>query len=76
VVFESESRLLDVIARLRSNDIMPRRYFYPSLDTLQYLNDAKRCDVSRDIAKRIICLPVYPGLSTSQQQSIINLIEK
>jgi dTDP-4-amino-4,6-dideoxygalactose transaminase len=76
VLFKSESELLDVMARLRSKSIMPRRYFYPSLDTLQYLDNAYRCDISRDIARRIICLPIYPGLSSEQQIYIIKLIKK
>ncbi|MBD3843311.1 MAG: hypothetical protein IE909_15810, partial [Campylobacterales bacterium] len=37
VLFESEAQLLKVEAKLKQNNIIPRRYFYPSLDTLDYL---------------------------------------
>jgi dTDP-4-amino-4,6-dideoxygalactose transaminase len=74
VVFESESRLLHVIARLRSNDIMPRRYFYPSLDSLEYLSHRTPCEGSRDIASRILCLPMYANLEIKQLTRVIECI--
>lgn len=37
VLFSSEIELLKVERVLNENNIMPRRYFYPSLDTLSYL---------------------------------------
>lgn len=62
VVFESEKELLDVFERLKKIDVFPRRYFYPSLNTLPYLKDAVPCSVSEDIAVRIACLPLFVGL--------------
>jgi len=67
VLFESEEQLLKVVAKLKENYIMPRRYFYPSLDTLDYLQNDQVCLISRDIASRILCLPIYPGLTSSEQ---------
>lgn len=61
VVFKSESELLRVFSGLNSQDIYPRRYFYPSLNKLPYVN-GKPCPVSEDISKRIACLPLYVGL--------------
>ena len=74
VLFESEAQLLEVEAKLKDNDILPRRYFYPSLDTLDYLYTDQTCLVSRDIASRILCLPTYPGLSNNQLETITDLI--
>lgn len=62
VVFESEQDLLDSFARLAKLDIFPRRYFYPSLNTLPYLNERFSCPVSEDICSRIACLPLFVGL--------------
>ena len=42
VVFESEEILLNVKAHLEKNNIFPRRYFYPSLNKLNYI-DYKEC---------------------------------
>ena len=76
VLFDSEVELLKVEAKLKENQIIPRRYFYPSLDTLEYLNSKQVCKVSRDIASRILCLPIYPDLTTVEQQKIIEVLRK
>lgn len=75
VIFESESLLLEVQARLNEADIFPRRYFYPSLDTLPYIQSAPM-PVSRSISSRILCLPLYHGLSENEVTSIVNIINK
>jgi dTDP-4-amino-4,6-dideoxygalactose transaminase len=75
VLFESEAQLLQVEAKLKENNIIPRRYFYPSLDTLDYLQSNQACLISQDIASRILCLPIYPGLVVEQQQKVISVIK-
>jgi dTDP-4-amino-4,6-dideoxygalactose transaminase len=76
VLFKSEQELLNVEAKLKENDILPRRYFYPSLDTLDYLHNDQACLISRDIASRILCLPIYPGLDGIFQKNVIDLIKE
>lgn len=75
VLFESEQQLLKVEAKLKENDILARRYFYPSLDTLDYLQSDQACLISRDIASRILCLPIYPGLDLEQQFKITEVLK-
>ena len=76
ILFDSEEQLLKIEAKLKENDILPRRYFYPSLDTLSYLDSKQICNNSRDIASRILCLPIYPELSNSNVGNIIQIIKK
>ena len=76
VLFESEEQLLRIEAKLKEHDIFPRRYFYPSLDTLDYLQTNHPCLVSRDIASRILCLPIYSILSEFELNKIIKLIKE
>ena len=76
VLFESEEQLLKIEAKLKENDILPRRYFYPSLDTLSYLDSKQICSNSRDMASRILCLPIYPNLATSNVKNIIQIVKK
>ena len=76
VVFESEEELLKVQKVLNKKDIFPRRYFYPSLDTLEYIEPKQECKIARDISKRILCLPVYAELKKNEQKTIINFIKK
>ena len=70
IIFETEKELLNVISLMNRNNIKPRRYFYPSLNKLSYLNRIK-CKISEDISKRILCLPLYYDLSDNQLDSII-----
>lgn len=76
VLFESEAQLLKVEAKLKENNIVPRRYFYPSLDTLDYLQSNQTCLISREIASTILCLPIYPGLVQAQQNMICEIISE
>lgn len=50
VVFESEAQLLKIQKALNEKEIFPRRYFYPSLDTLEYIEPKQECKISRDIS--------------------------
>lgn len=74
VVFESEDELLRVEQKLNKMSVFPRRYFYPSLDTLTYLQNGESNDIARDVASRVMCLPQYAGLFTEQQDEIIQAI--
>lgn len=76
VIFESEDALLRTCARLEAKNIFARRYFYPSLDSLCYIEPKQNCPVSRDISKRVLCLPIYPGLSDVEQMEIIETIKR
>ncbi len=57
VIFESETILKQVLAKLREEDIIPRRYFYPALNELPYL-EYQSCPIAENIARRIVCLPL------------------
>ena len=70
IVFDSESELLKHYNKLMDNHIYARRYFYPSLETLPYVK-SNNCSVASDIAKRILCLPLYPDLQLKDQNQII-----
>ncbi|SHN72996.1 DegT/DnrJ/EryC1/StrS family aminotransferase [Desulfovibrio litoralis] len=76
VVFESEKQLLSVFDTLKKNDIIPRRYFYPSLNTLPYLKNKTECAISENIALRILCLPLYVGLKEEEVLKITDLIKR
>ncbi len=76
VVFEKEEQLLKVQKALQVEQIFPRRYFYPSLDTLEYIEPKQKCTISRDISKRILCLPIYAELERSTQEIIVKIIKE
>ena len=61
---------------LKANNIVPRRYFYPSVNTFTKVVSYQPCPISEDISKRILCLPLYFDLSESEVIKIIDLIIK
>jgi dTDP-4-amino-4,6-dideoxygalactose transaminase len=73
VIFNSEEILLKVQSELLKEKIIPRRYFYPSLNTINYINGEKM-PVSESIAARILCLPLYVGLSNADLEKITHII--
>ena len=75
IVFESEEVLLKVKEELASHNIYPRRYFYPSLDTLGYIK-SNYMSISNDIAKRILCLPISTELDFNTLSIITNIINE
>lgn len=74
VVFDSEQTLLKVRELLLSNGVSTRRYFYPSLNNLPFLEAYDPCPVSEDISKRVLCLPMYFDLEASDIERISNII--
>lgn len=73
VIFENEKQLLRVEKELNDFQIFPRRYFYPSLNTIDYTNGAAM-PISESIASRIMCLPLYIGLCENDLDRIVTLI--
>jgi dTDP-4-amino-4,6-dideoxygalactose transaminase len=73
VVFPSEATMLRVKAALEAQEIYPRRYFYPSLNRLPYRR-GEACPVSEDIARRVLCLPLYDELAEDEVGRISRLI--
>lgn len=75
IVLDSEETLLRVVDSLKARDIMPRRYFYPSLNTLPFAltlrsGEAQPCPVSEDVSLRVLCLPLYPDLAEADVDRI------
>lgn len=73
VIFQNETVMLEVIKQLEANWIRPRRYFYPSLNTMN-LYKGETLPVSEDVSKRILCLPLYYDLSGEEIDFICRLI--
>lgn len=73
IIFKSEEVLLRVLNFLSKEEIFPRRYFYPSLNTIDYVKGEKM-PVSEDISKRILCLPLYYELKNKDVTLICEII--
>jgi dTDP-4-amino-4,6-dideoxygalactose transaminase len=75
VLFENEEILLNIVRELNKQGISPRRYFYPSLETLDYLPTRQKAVNANDISKRILCLPLYDSLSHEAQMEIVDIVK-
>jgi dTDP-4-amino-4,6-dideoxygalactose transaminase len=74
VVFETEGLMKKCLQILQLNEIFARRYFYPSLaKVLPYL-PATEMPVTDEIAKRVLCLPLYNDLSFEEIDLITRLL--
>lgn len=75
VVFDSEDVLLNVRGALNKEGIFPRRYFYPSLEEMPFVQQGQAVPVSASISKRILCLPIYESLEESIQDRVIEIVK-
>ncbi len=76
VVFESYDSMRKVQAALLEVEIAPRRYFYPSLNTLTFLPTYYACPVSEDISSRVLSLPLYVGQPAEEIEKISRIINQ
>lgn len=76
LIFESKEAMLSAKESLEKENIFSRRYFYPSLATaLPYLPERK-IEITDNIAKRVLCLPLYYDLAIDDVKLICKLILK
>ena len=75
VLFANEATLLKVRAVLIAENIHPRRYFYPSLSSLNYIEPQSTpiCDA---ISQRVLCLPLWAEMEPMQVSRIASLIRR
>ncbi|RNM26667.1 DegT/DnrJ/EryC1/StrS family aminotransferase [Dickeya undicola] len=74
--FDVREKLYDA---LKEHNIMSRRYFYPLISSFPMYRglgsaSAENLPVATDIANAVLCLPIYPGLETGDQDRIIEII--
>jgi len=75
IIFQSEKQLLATRKLLNKSSIYPRRYFFPSLNTLAFLNK-KDTPIAEGVSKRILCLPLYHDLKIKDVKKICSIILK
>ena len=76
VIFESEIALQHVTSVLNLNGINPRRYFFPSLSELSYVQQQCATPTLNDISRRILCLPLYFTLSYEEVDLVCRVIHR
>ena len=66
-------------ARLREHNVFGRRYFYPLISDFPMYRGLPSAapgnlPAASEIARKVLCLPIYPGLTPAEQDEIISLI--
>ncbi|MEO6694190.1 MAG: DegT/DnrJ/EryC1/StrS family aminotransferase [Ignavibacteria bacterium] len=75
VIFPSEKKMSDARDFLSESQINTRRYFFPSLNELPYL-ERTSCPVSEKISKTVLCLPVYHSITSADIERISEVVKQ
>ncbi|MCX8490705.1 MAG: DegT/DnrJ/EryC1/StrS family aminotransferase, partial [Cyclobacteriaceae bacterium] len=73
VMLPTEAITLKIVDELNKNLIYPRRYFFPSLNTLDY-SQQEDLPIAESIAARILCLPLYHTLMVEEIDFIARIM--
>jgi dTDP-4-amino-4,6-dideoxygalactose transaminase len=73
IIFNSEEELLSIQKKMNEQNIVPRRYFYPSLNTITYTHGASM-PISESTSSRILCLPLFVGIDVESLSRICNIV--
>ncbi|PKG54903.1 DegT/DnrJ/EryC1/StrS family aminotransferase [Halomonas sp. MES3-P3E] len=76
IVLESEEQAVRAAATLKENGVLARRYFYPSLESVACLGAEAGQPVSKEIASRILCLPIYSELITDSIDKTVGIVKE
>jgi len=74
IILESEEMLLKCMEILKLHEIFIRRYFYPSLSNVLPYVDKVSMPVTDQIAKSVMCLPLYHTLTIEEVDLICRLL--
>lgn len=71
----------DLYEKLGRSGIFGRRYFYPLISEFPMyrgMTSARRenLPVATSVSRKVLCLPIYPDLSSSDQQRVIDIIRE
>lgn len=75
VVFSSQEECELVFNTLKNHEIYARRYFYPLLSSLNYVEN-RELPVAESIAPRVLCLPLSFQISNTEIDMICRLISR
>lgn len=74
ILFDSEESLLRSVDELSKNWIYSRRYFYPSLNALNYVGNQSSVPISEDTSRRVLCLPLYYDLQREEIDLVTRIL--
>lgn len=76
VLFDSEDALIRVMGGLAKNNILARRYFYPSLNRTALIDYDDETPISESISSRIMCLPLFVDIRNDEVNKVLKVIKE
>jgi dTDP-4-amino-4,6-dideoxygalactose transaminase len=73
ILLPTDEQIKKIELYLNANLIFPRRYFFPSLHTLNFV-DKYECPISLCVSKRIMCLPMHHKLTAEEVNFVIRIL--
>lgn len=73
LIFDTEAVLDRVLSALHREEVFPRRYFLPSLSSLNYVGK-QHTPIADDLASRVLALPLYFGLEIADVDRIARIV--
>jgi dTDP-4-amino-4,6-dideoxygalactose transaminase len=73
IVFETSELMSRTLEEMNRHNIFPRRYFYPALNTIKYTAGGTM-PVAESVADRILCLPLYVGMSKGDIERVCKIL--
>lgn len=76
LLFKDQDIRDSIFLKLQSNDIMGRKYFYPLISDMEAYREYADDDtpIAKNIAERILTLPLYPDLIKEDVERITTII--
>ena len=72
VLFNNVGTLIKLVNKFNQHNIHTRRYFYPSLSSVNiFNNNIDNCPISKNVSKRTLCLPLYYGMPLKKVLELI-----
>lgn len=75
VIFQDSTICIRVMKALKKRNIHPRRYFYPCLTRLPYIQ-LSSCPIAEDIAERVLCLPFWADMDEELVFEISSIVQR
>ncbi|RUM44163.1 MAG: DegT/DnrJ/EryC1/StrS family aminotransferase [Hydrogenimonas sp.] len=76
IVFQSHEEMDQVRKALYEKEIAARQYFYPSLDTIPFVEKRMPMPRSQDLANRILVIPMHSGVESLVVQTIQETLDR
>ena len=77
VILKSEEEVHKIIAKAKSKNIIIRRYWYPALNSIAFINrNPNDTPIAYSVANRVVCLPIYKSLNEEDIARVVNLFKE